>query len=99
MYRMAGNIGGNDIWRIRHFPNFLRLADFNLVDQGTAISVWAGLGTAATACNTRSANIPSDRIFGRFKFGGLAAHSLNRQIKFPTNISGHWCVGPGGHLH
>ena len=30
-YRMAGNIGVNNIWRIRYFPIFLkRWMDFNL---------------------------------------------------------------------
>ena len=45
IYRMPGNIGGNNIWWIRHFPNLLILA----ADRGTAMLAWAGSGTAAAA--------------------------------------------------
>ena len=60
-----------------------------MADRGTAISAWVGSGTAATVYNTRSAKFPFGRIFGGFKFGGLAAYPPNRQIKFPANISGY----------
>ena len=42
--------------------------------------------------NTKSAEFPIGRIFGRCKFGGPAAYPPNRHVKFPANISGHTVV-------